>query len=143
MLSDGMVHFLKIEKKIKQIYQNYIVALRPEHIGLLKSVSEALARFAHMLLVHFFFCRYIWGGGGSCPPPPPHPIPKSWLRYWGQCMYIHIDLFKKYQNEGDKYLVFFFLEIENMWSPLFFLFPSLSFPHSYSHLISFCQYHCV
>ena len=27
MLSDGMVHFLKIEKNFKQIYQNYLVAL--------------------------------------------------------------------------------------------------------------------
>ena len=27
VLSDGMVHFLKIEKKINKIYQNYLVAL--------------------------------------------------------------------------------------------------------------------
>ena len=28
VLSNGMVHFLKIKKNLKQIYQNYIVALR-------------------------------------------------------------------------------------------------------------------
>ena len=28
VLSDGMVHYLKIKKKIEQIYQNYLVALR-------------------------------------------------------------------------------------------------------------------
>ena len=28
VLSDGMVHFLKIENFLKQIYQNYLVALR-------------------------------------------------------------------------------------------------------------------
>ena len=28
VLSDGMVHFLKIENFFKQIYQNYLVALR-------------------------------------------------------------------------------------------------------------------
>ena len=27
VFSDGMVHFLKIEKILKQIYQNYLVAL--------------------------------------------------------------------------------------------------------------------
>ena len=27
VLSDGVVHFLKIEKFLKQIYQNYLVAL--------------------------------------------------------------------------------------------------------------------
>ena len=27
VLSDGMVHFLKIKTKIEQIYQNYLVAL--------------------------------------------------------------------------------------------------------------------
>ena len=30
VLSDGMVHFLKIKKFLKQIYQNYLVALRLE-----------------------------------------------------------------------------------------------------------------
>ena len=31
VLSDGMVHFLKIEKIFKQIYQNYLVALVTSH----------------------------------------------------------------------------------------------------------------
>ena len=34
MLSDGMVHFLKIEKNYLQIYQNYFVALTPFRFNL-------------------------------------------------------------------------------------------------------------
>ena len=41
VLSDGMVHFLKIEIFLKQIYQNYLVALKASfnNVFTLKNLS--------------------------------------------------------------------------------------------------------
>ena len=54
MLSDGMVHFLKIEKNVlKQIYQNYLVALNIQNLEEKKSLGEVL---------NFYTCMYVTHG---------------------------------------------------------------------------------
>ena len=54
VLSDGMVHFLKSKNFLKQIYQNYLVALTANNslneFGILPSGGQYILVHTHIIL---------------------------------------------------------------------------------------------